>query len=189
MGTVGSGTSLETTTMEFSRNSFTFLVAVIQLIAISNALPQFSVGGDPCTRGPAHRCASLENIFECGVGAYNHCKKEREQQNTPPVLGQNKCTFGPSYWCQSMDTIFECGNGAYEHCKNNRIEDQRPTIRPPIVGADKCTQGPAHWCQSIETALQCGSGAFEHCHEWLRKQTPLHVLVLIHAPLVQVTSA
>merc|ERR1711928_293478 len=84
MGTVKSGTSLETTAMEFSRNSFTFLVAVIQLIAISNALPQFSVGGqlglpgsDPCTRGPAHWCASLENIFECGIGAYNHCKKEK----------------------------------------------------------------------------------------------------------------
>jgi len=156
--------------MATTKNMVTFLAIAFQLMVFSNALPQgllgklFNrrVGSDPCTRGPAHWCASIENIFECGIGAYQHCKREREQQNTPALLGQDRCTFGPSYWCQSIDTIFECGNGAYEHCKKDR-NTAPVTISPPVVGADPCTRGPSHWCQSVETALQCGSGAFDHC--------------------------
>merc|ERR1712135_107360 len=162
MGAVGSGTSLETTTMEFSRNSFTFLVAVIQLIAISNALPQFSVGGDPCTRGPAHWCASLENILQCGVGAYNHCKKEKEQQNNPPVVGQNKCTFGPSHWCQSIETALQCGSGAFEHC--SRVAQE--TNSPPRPGYDPCSFGPSHICSDFQLAKKCGA-TFELCSRFV----------------------
>merc|ERR1711911_575760 len=76
------------------------------------------VGADLCTRGPAHWCANLENMFECGIGvsplvhilslntisnslsikkAYEHCKKEKEQQNGPVLLGKDRCTSGPSY--------------------------------------------------------------------------------------------
>jgi len=164
--------------MHSPRNVFAFLAIAIQLVAISTALPQGfpgRLGSDPCTRGPAHWCASLENILECGTGAYEHCQREKQQQNNPILVGQDKCTFGPSYWCQSIDTILECGNGAYDHCRNNR-KDGPVTIRPPpprpvtipppnvgVVGSNPCTFGPSHWCQSMTNAIQCGSGAFEHC--------------------------
>merc|ERR1711911_533323 len=83
--------------MATTKNMVTFLAIAFQLMVFSNALPQgllgklFNrrVGSDPCTRGPAHWCASIENIFECGIGAYQHCKREREQQNTPALLGQD----------------------------------------------------------------------------------------------------
>merc|ERR1712137_1284064 len=77
--------------MATTKNMVTFLAIAFQLMVFPNALPQgllgklFNrrVGSDPCTRGPAHWCASIENIFECGIGAYQHCKRERGNNKIP----------------------------------------------------------------------------------------------------------
>merc|ERR1711911_17759 len=161
--------------MATTKNMVTFLAIAFQLMVFSNALPQgllgklFNrrVGSDACTRGPAHWCASIENIFECGIGAYQHCKREREQQNTPALLGQDRCTFGPSYWCQSIDTIFECGNGAYEHCKKKN-QQQNSALLP---GSDPCTFGPSHICKDFQLATRCGA-TFDLCNRFIGSAAP-----------------
>merc|ERR1712116_107706 len=161
--------------MATTKNMVTFLAIAFQLMVFSNALPQgllgklFNrrVGSDPCTRGPAHWCASIENIFECGIGAYQHCKREREQQNTPALLGQDRCTFGPSYWCQSIDTIFECGNGAFDHC--TRQNQQQNSA--PLPGSDPCTFGPSHICKDFQLATRCGA-TFDLCNRFIGSAAP-----------------
>ena len=40
-------------------------------------------GSDPCTRGPAHWCASLENILQCGVGVSWKSSHSLIQSNLP----------------------------------------------------------------------------------------------------------
>merc|ERR1712063_208439 len=161
--------------MATTKNMVTFLAIAFQLMVFSNALPQgllgklFNrrVGSDPCTRGPAHWCASIENIFECGIGSYQHCKREREQQNTPALLGQDRCTFGPSYWCQSVETALQCGSGAFDHC--TRQNQQQNSA--PLPGSDPCTFGPSHICKDFQLATRCGA-TFDLCNRFIGSAAP-----------------
>merc|ERR1711911_287506 len=104
-----------------------------------------------------------DTILECGNGAYEHCKRNRDIATpvtiTPPLVGADLCTRGLAHWCANLENMFECGIGAYEHCKKEKEQQNGPVL----LGQDRCTSGPSYWCQNMDTILQCGNGAYEHC--------------------------
>merc|ERR1711911_247337 len=164
--------------MATTKNMVTFLAIAFQLMVFSNALPQgllgklFNrrVGSDPCTRGPAHWCASIESIFECGIGACQHCKRDRNTAPvtiSPPVVGADPCTRGPSHWCQSVETALQCGSGAFDHCTRQN-QQQNSALLP---GSDPCTFGPSHICKDFQLATRCGA-TFDLCNRFIGSAAP-----------------
>merc|ERR1711911_157251 len=57
----------------------------------------------------------MDTILECGNGAYEHCKRNRDIATpvtiTPTLVGADLCTRGPAHWCSSLENMFECGIG------------------------------------------------------------------------------
>merc|ERR1712116_35795 len=164
--------------MATTKNMVTFLAIAFQLMVFSNALPQgllgklFNrrVGSDPCTRGPSYWCQSIDTIFECGNGAYEHCKKDRNTAPvtiSPPVVGADPCTRGPSHWCQSVETALQCGSGAFDHC--TRQNQQQNSA--PLPGSDPCTFGPSHICKDFQLATRCGA-TFDLCNRFIGSAAP-----------------
>jgi len=144
-------------------------LACLAMVVIANALPQAIppsrpvpgaspfpiVGAEKCSRGPGYWCQNLDTVIECD--AFEHCKKERQQQQQLPVLpltGSDLCSRGPGHWCQSPANAVGCGQGAFTFC----MEQTEKSVgqSPPVLGADPCTFGPSAVCQSFESMRKCG---------------------------------